>query len=712
MRLSQVLILSLLPAHTLRAHDDDPAAAPRVPVILDTDLGSAIDDAFALSVLVASERFELLGVTTCASEAKERAWMVCRFLSSLGLQSVPVAWGRDPQPDSKFGWQIQYRRHPSVVWGRTSKPVDTPAEEFIASLLREHEKRTVTILAIGPLTNIARLLEKHPKAAQSIGRIVIMGGSISMSYDGRATPEPEWNIRTDVEAARKVLASGAALTVVPLDATVPLKLAPSALDGIFRSHSPLTHELQCLYQLSGASEVTLFDPAAVRIALDEKPFEMKAARLSIGDAAITRVVPGEPNARVAMRSDRERLVSWYTETISSFGEPALPSALRNFAQTVERGGLPTVVHAFEDYETDIERRWWLAGRTQTENLPSGSRRLCRGVITKDFDAKMGDLKTRYTAVVFNPVPGPPMGKNPRLAFRYKLKGTDTLRVQLFSLSRGYHRYLALRGLVQDRWAEATLDMTRMRRPDGSGGPLSEDERIDDIQFYADPRAELWIDRMILYDAAPAQEKRAFPSRILFTGWFDTGKRGNEWPGEFEIVRHEPPRTWKAAKSVPDEKTGRPWIRVGLRGDRRLAARTRLRFDYRLRGADAVTLELRHTRTDLRLSRELKDLETSRWAEASVDFVLETPASEDVFADEIRFLLPPGGELLIDNLLLYEPEATPGRADLHSLDGRCLPQSERAEASGMRSFRSSDRSQRTVDRRSDSPSSDSFAASTS
>ena len=113
----------------------------------------------------------------------------------------------------------------------------------------------------------------------------------------------------------------------------------------------------------------------------------------------------------------------------------------------------------QDYETDIERRWWLSGKLETDNLPLGSKRACRGVLSNDFDDLQGDPSAMYTAVIFNPVPGPPMGKNPRLSFRYKLKGTDTLRVQIYSLTRGYHRYLSLTRLPQDRWESATVDMT-------------------------------------------------------------------------------------------------------------------------------------------------------------------------------------------------------------------------------------------------------------
>src|SRR5204863_4839338 len=167
-------------------------------------------------------------------------------------------------------------------------------------------------------------------------------------------------------------------------------------------------------------------------------------------------------------------LKWCVERVSS-GSPVLPRTPGNVSAVITRGGLPNRVHCFEDFETDIEKRWWMSGKLETKDVPPGSRRACRGVLTQDFDDLMGDMKTMYTAVIFNPVPGPPMGKKPRLSFRYWLKGTDTLRVQIYSLSKGYHRYLSLTKLPQEKWSEGTVDMTAVRRPDGTGGPLSEDE---------------------------------------------------------------------------------------------------------------------------------------------------------------------------------------------------------------------------------------------
>src|SRR5262249_44252876 len=248
-----------------------------------------------------------------------------------------------------------------------------------------------------------------------------------------------------------------------------------------------------------------------------------------------------------------------------------------------------------------------SGKPETKNVPLGSTRACRGVLTHDFDDLLGNMRAMYTAVIFNPVPGPPMGPNTRLSFRCWLKGTSSLRVQIYSLTNGYHRHLVLKDLPQGEWQTLTVDMTAARRGDGTGGPLSEDERIDDIQFYTDPTAELLIDDIILYDAARADEQRPFPKHIHFTAWFDTGKQGKEWPGDFEIVPHQPPRTWKAAQTVPHKDTGEPWIRLHLRGERRMGAATHLSFQYRLDGGDSLRIAIPNRPAGTTRTVELKGL---------------------------------------------------------------------------------------------------------
>jgi hypothetical protein len=326
-------------------------------------------------------------------------------------------------------------------------------------------------------------------------------------------------------------------------------------------------------------------------------------------------------------------------------------------QFILRQALPTRVHTYEDYETEIEKRWWLRGAIETNNLPRSlsaslaNTRACRASASKEFGDTQGKRLGSEKAVMFNPVPGPPMGPRPCLSFRYWLKGDDTIRAQIFSLTKNDNRFLILTNLPQGRWEQATIDLTRTRRADGSNDPFSEGERIDDIQFYVRTNADLIIDDIVLYEAPPETEKRPFPRRIIFTAWFDTGKQGVEWPGDFEIVPHQPPLTWNAAKSVQHAASGASWIRINMRGFRRLSQVTQLRFRYRLTGTTSVTFALANSQSDQEVSTDLPFLETNSWSVASVRFRFDP---EMPFADEIRFRIRRDAELLIDDVLLFEP----------------------------------------------------------
>ena len=623
----------------------------RTPILIDTDIGGAIDDPYALGLALASPEVELLGVTTVGEAAEDRAWMVCRMLTHAGRTDVPVAFGRGEQPQGPIDWQIQYRRHPAVVWNRTNKPVPTPAADLLYERLKARPGE-ITLVAIGPLTNIAQLLSGHADAAGLIKQIVVMGGSLAVGYDGKPPAVPEWNIKQDIAAARAVFASKVPLVLVPLDATAGLRLSAAQRARLFAAGTPVAMQVANLIELCEQPDQSLLDAVAVAAAFDPQWGTLAERQLKIGDDGRTLGDASQRRVHVMTSLRRDEFLAWGLKRIVAYGEPAWPATPGNLSQVVDRGSFPSRVHVVEDYDSDIEKRWWMSGKLQAADVPPGGRRACRAVLTQDYDDRQGDRRASYRAVIFNPVPGPPMGKDTRLAFRYKLHGTDRLRVQLFSLSNGYHRYLSLAGLKQDEWQSAAVDMTQMRRPDGTGGPLSEGERIDDIQFYIDPRAELLIDDVILYDAAAEGEKRPFPKRVLFTGWFDTGKQGQEWPGDFEIVAHEKPRTWKFARSVAGTD-GQQQLRVDFRGPRRLGEATEVTFNYRIIGGDRVRLELVDRRGGVPLSKDLNGLTRDAWSEVTARFELPQSA-KDAFATEIRLIPPAGAVLEIDNLLLDEP----------------------------------------------------------
>jgi hypothetical protein len=115
--------------------------------------------------------------------------------------------------------------------------------------------------------------------------------------------------------------------------------------------------------------------------------------------------------------------------------------------------------------------------------------------------------------------------------------------------------------------------------------------------------------------------------------------------------------------VPRVSVGRAWIRLSLRGERRLDAKAELFFRYRAQGADRVEVELFHSKSGMAVDRRTVELTNGSWGEVTVTFDPRAGGSSPrvvPVADEIRFLLPAGAELLVDDVLLYTPDAAPTR----------------------------------------------------
>lgn len=182
-------------------------------ILLDCDPGH--DDAIALLLALASPEVELLGVTTVAGNqtlAKTTANAI-RVLELAGRGEVPVAAGAD-RP------LVRDRRVAANVHGESGldgpdlpPPQGAPDKAHAVDFLAEH-LAGATLVAIGPLTNIALLLARYPEARPE--RLVLMGGAIA---EGNVTPAAEFNIWADPEAAARVFASGLDVTMVGLDVT-------------------------------------------------------------------------------------------------------------------------------------------------------------------------------------------------------------------------------------------------------------------------------------------------------------------------------------------------------------------------------------------------------------------------------------------------------------------------------------------------------------
>jgi inosine-uridine nucleoside N-ribohydrolase len=183
------------------------------PILLDCDPGH--DDAIALLLALASPEVELLGVTSVAGNQTldKTTANAIRVLELAGRAEVPVAAGAD-RP------LVRERYVAANVHGETGldgpdlpPPQGSPVEAHAVDFLAERVAGA-TLVAIGPLTNVALLLARHPDTKPE--RLVLMGGAIA---EGNVTPAAEFNIWADPEAAMRVFASGLDVTMVGLDVT-------------------------------------------------------------------------------------------------------------------------------------------------------------------------------------------------------------------------------------------------------------------------------------------------------------------------------------------------------------------------------------------------------------------------------------------------------------------------------------------------------------
>jgi inosine-uridine nucleoside N-ribohydrolase len=288
-----------------------------VPVLIDTDIGDEMDDAFALALALVSPELDVRGVTTVGGDAWTRALVACRLLQEAGREAVPVAAGRPPRETPTRKGQFAYGLRP----GLRKRPVKETAVEFLYARLKAHPGE-LTLVGLGPLTNVAELFAAHPDCKPWVKRLVVMGGAVRVGYNGKPPPGPEWNVKCDVQAAQAVFAAGVPLLVVPVDAAVGLKLEAPLRRRLFEARTPLTEQLHALYKLSERPTPTLFDPLAVALCFDERWCKFEALRLEVDGKGLTRVVPGRANARVATSPAREEFLNWFVGRLAPAAKEA------------------------------------------------------------------------------------------------------------------------------------------------------------------------------------------------------------------------------------------------------------------------------------------------------------------------------------------------------------------------------------------------------
>lgn len=300
-------------------------------VVLDMDPG--IDDALALILALKSSEVQVLAITTVAGNAPVEVTSANarRVLEYLNPESIPVAMGAANPLNHPLEDALSY--HGPDGLGNCGLPMPlTPvhpakAWDFLARLVLDapHE---VTLVATGPLTNVACAFERYPELPGLLAGLVLMGGAYGLTPYGKGnrTPFAEFNIWQDPEAAHTVVKSGMDILAVGLDVTMDPAacLNSQHLERVKTKHTQAAHLAGRLVE-SGIEHhgcCRMHDPLALAALLDASLFDFISAKVEVvtgndWDRGITRILPPDSSrsVQVACAVDGPRFVRLFLSCI-------------------------------------------------------------------------------------------------------------------------------------------------------------------------------------------------------------------------------------------------------------------------------------------------------------------------------------------------------------------------------------------------------------
>jgi inosine-uridine nucleoside N-ribohydrolase len=295
-------------------------AHAREKIIIDSDIGDDIDDAFAIGLALSSPEFEIVGVSASFGDTATRAKMFDRMLGELGHGGIPVAMGSPANVNLTAFTQRRYAE--GGAFARSGHPA---AVDFILEQARKYPGE-ITLVAIGPLPNVGTMIDKDPAAFRKLKRVVIMGGNVRPLLDpygvaAPIAPHPEWNIKNDIASAQKLFNSGVPLIVMPLDSTANLKFNEVARTALFAHGSMLTNILAGLYyEWSAATRSPtpiLYDPMTLAALLEPSLCPLTPMHLTVDDAGNTKETGGAPNAQVCLQSEADAFLHFYVKKVTA-----------------------------------------------------------------------------------------------------------------------------------------------------------------------------------------------------------------------------------------------------------------------------------------------------------------------------------------------------------------------------------------------------------
>ena len=307
------------------------------PCVLDCDPGH--DDAVAILLAAASPALELRAITTVAGNGTlDKVTLNARKVCTLaGIRDVPIAAGAD-RPLRRALETAAHVHGESALDGPALPDPDValdrrPADEVIAAVAAEADE-PLTLCAVGPLTNVAIALDRHPGLAARLREIIVMGGSTGR---GNHTPYAEFNIYVDPEAAERVFSSGVPVAMVGLNVTHQAIATPAVVERLVALDTELarvvagwmTYFASTYEDVFGLAGPPVHDPCAVALAID--PDLVRCVETFVAIETEGRWTRGATvvdlhgrlgraaNARVAMELDAERFWDLVIGAVATIG---------------------------------------------------------------------------------------------------------------------------------------------------------------------------------------------------------------------------------------------------------------------------------------------------------------------------------------------------------------------------------------------------------
>ena len=258
-----------------------------IKLIIDTDPG--VDDAVAILMALAVSEIKILGLTTVGGNVPlaRTTRNALALLQAAGRSDIPVAKGASRPLRGRFKYSAQFHG-PGGLSHRLADPSVGPiakdAVEFLYDQVTAHEPGEVTVVALGPLTNIAQLLWERPFALEQAKNIIVMGGAVNAP--GNVTPKAEFNIYSDPVAAEVVIASGLPITLVDLAACRQVGISREQAMGLQSDHHMGRLTLNILQgwfrKEPSRQRFEFYDPLAMAIALEPAIATVTKIDLDVG----------------------------------------------------------------------------------------------------------------------------------------------------------------------------------------------------------------------------------------------------------------------------------------------------------------------------------------------------------------------------------------------------------------------------------------------